>query len=361
MAAAPTRAWLIMADSCEIYNAITQAWCQLASPQFWPEMTRPRHRLPVARRLIRMGCHPAVTVSRLVRPDRASGGGVLQSRRRLPRSHTHVPPPGSPRAHAGRRARRCRRCIAWSSAPARAGATGARAVSNRHRPRPRGRDRARPATALPWRRSSPPTSRSRLTGGHAGFSRSASSAPARRLASTRQPPARVAGPGCATCRCPPLPPRDRSRAHPGGRRPTDARRRRRGSWTAWRPGDGVALLDLRASAQGHSSFAESREPPSRNGCVRRWAPIGRHSARGTSAVTRPIRGRSRIRSAVCSRSSGQHGSGHSAFPLSLKPIIERECYQQPVTCPVEVQAQAQDIARDARERAERGAGEPRQR
>ena len=45
--------------------------------------------------------------------------------------------------------------------------------------------------------------------------------------------------------------------------------------------------------------------------------------------------------------------GHAlTFPLSLKPIIERECYQQPDYCPGQVQAQAQDIARDARERAD---------
>ena len=42
----------------------------------------------------------------------------------------------------------------------------------------------------------------------------------------------------------------------------------------------------------------------------------------------------------------------STFPLSLQPIIERECHQQPDSCPAQVQAQAQQIARDARERAD---------
>ena len=41
----------------------------------------------------------------------------------------------------------------------------------------------------------------------------------------------------------------------------------------------------------------------------------------------------------------------STFPLALKPIIERECFRQPDSCPEQVKAQAQEIARDARERA----------
>ena len=42
----------------------------------------------------------------------------------------------------------------------------------------------------------------------------------------------------------------------------------------------------------------------------------------------------------------------STFPLALKPIIERECFGQPDYCPGPVQAQAREIARDARERAD---------
>jgi hypothetical protein len=42
----------------------------------------------------------------------------------------------------------------------------------------------------------------------------------------------------------------------------------------------------------------------------------------------------------------------SMFPLSLKPIIERECFRQPDSCPGQVKAQAEEIARDARGRAD---------
>jgi VWFA-related protein len=41
----------------------------------------------------------------------------------------------------------------------------------------------------------------------------------------------------------------------------------------------------------------------------------------------------------------------STFPLALKPVIERECFRQPDSCPQQVHAQAQEIARDARARA----------
>lgn len=40
------------------------------------------------------------------------------------------------------------------------------------------------------------------------------------------------------------------------------------------------------------------------------------------------------------------------FPLSLKPIIERECYQQLDACPKQVQNQATQIAREARDLAD---------
>ena len=41
-----------------------------------------------------------------------------------------------------------------------------------------------------------------------------------------------------------------------------------------------------------------------------------------------------------------------SFPLSLRPIIERECYKQPPNCPSQVQAQVSEVARDARDRAD---------
>jgi VWFA-related protein len=42
----------------------------------------------------------------------------------------------------------------------------------------------------------------------------------------------------------------------------------------------------------------------------------------------------------------------STFPRSLKPVIERECFRQPDSCPGQVKAQAEEIARDARGRAD---------
>jgi len=42
----------------------------------------------------------------------------------------------------------------------------------------------------------------------------------------------------------------------------------------------------------------------------------------------------------------------STFPLALKPVIERECFRQRDSCPGQVTAQAVEIARDARGRAD---------
>lgn len=113
------------------------------------------------------------------------------------------------------------------------------------------------------------------------------------------------------------------------------------------PDDGVALWTSALTASTFS-FTESRDAIKQRvrqavGTYRAsFGPwnIGRDEA--IQADTHPVGG---VFTVV-----GKQGQA-TTFPLSLKPIIERECYQQPVTCPVEVQAQAQYIARDARERA----------
>ena len=114
------------------------------------------------------------------------------------------------------------------------------------------------------------------------------------------------------------------------------------------PADGVALL---ASAVNASvlQFAETRDAIRER--IRRSVGTYRPPA-GPWNVGRDEAIRTETeRSAGVFTIVGTSGTA-STFPLSLKPIIDRECFQQPDYCPSQVQAQVQEIARDARERAD---------
>ncbi|MFO7691578.1 MAG: VWA domain-containing protein [Vicinamibacterales bacterium] len=114
------------------------------------------------------------------------------------------------------------------------------------------------------------------------------------------------------------------------------------------PGDGVALMTSAVNASSFN-FAETRDgirDRIRRSVGTYRPPFGPWNVGRDEAIRTETDRTSGVFTVVNSLGMS------STFPLSLKPIIERECHQQPDHCPGQVQAQVQEIARDARERAD---------
>lgn len=114
------------------------------------------------------------------------------------------------------------------------------------------------------------------------------------------------------------------------------------------PGDRVALW---ATAQGVStlSFSENREALKKRllAAVGTYRPsFGPWNIGRDEAIAAELQAGSGTFTVV-----DQNGNTQT-FALALKPIIERECYGQPDSCPGQVRAQVSEVARDARDRAD---------